>query len=80
LRNPPAGLHAVVNLPPTLDDVRASEAAAALGIEAVPLSRFCASVRLPPALVLGYGTVRREDMGEAVRTLAKAVAQCRRRR
>jgi GntR family transcriptional regulator/MocR family aminotransferase len=80
LRNPPAGLHAVVNLPPALDDVRASEAAAALGIEAVPLSRFCASVRLPPALVLGFGTVRREDMGEAVRTLAKAVAQSRRRR
>jgi GntR family transcriptional regulator/MocR family aminotransferase len=80
LRGPPAGLHAVVSLPPGLDDVRASEEAAALGIEAVPLSRFCVSVRLPPALVLGYGTVRREDMAEAVRTLARAVAQSRRPR
>jgi GntR family transcriptional regulator / MocR family aminotransferase len=77
LRSPPSGLHAVVDLPPAIDDVRASEAAAVLGIEAVPLSRFCASVRLPPALVLGTGTVRPQDMADAVRTLAKAVAQCR---
>jgi GntR family transcriptional regulator/MocR family aminotransferase len=77
LRTAPDGLHAVVNLPPAVDDVRASEAAAAQRIEALPLSRFCASVRLPPALVLGYGTVRPDELDEAVRTLAAAVNAAR---
>ena len=76
LRAPPDGLHAVALLPAGCDDAAVSEAARARGLEALPLSRFCAAVQLGPALVLGYGTVRPEDAGPAVRKLDAAAAAC----
>lgn len=75
LARAPVGLHAVVDLPYRMDDGKASAAAAARRIEALPLSLFCASVRLGPALVLGIGNVRAEEMTDAVRALEAAVSE-----
>ena len=74
LRGRPQGLHAVVELPEGADPERVSAAAALRRIEALPIGHFRAGARRSaPALVLGFGAVRPDEMAAAVRALAAAV-------
>lgn len=65
-----AGMHAIGWLSMRgADDQAISERALALGIEAPALSTYCANVRLPPALLLGFAAIRPRTMAPAMRTL-----------
>ncbi len=76
-----AGLHAVADLPPGLDPVAVSAAAAARGVEAAPLSHYYADPGASPrALVLGFGAVRPERAGAAMAQLAAAIDEVARGR
>jgi GntR family transcriptional regulator / MocR family aminotransferase len=69
-----AGLHLVLGLPPSVDDRRVVRDALRAGIATRPLSMY--SMRQPaPAqgLLLGYGTVRDEEIGPSFSRLAKVV-------
>ena len=67
------GLHLVARLPRDVDDVAASEAAAARGIHAWALSAHAISNHQAPALLLGYAGVRPGHMRAAVHVLAEAL-------
>ena len=67
------GLHAIGRLPPGLDDVQVSAAAASQGVEAAPLSRFYAASCPRGGLVLGYGGLRPPEIDEGMRRLADAL-------
>jgi GntR family transcriptional regulator / MocR family aminotransferase len=69
----PAGMHLVVLLPPDADDAEVARRAARRGISAAPLSACYATRARRPGLVLGFGSTRPREMGEAVRTLAAVV-------
>jgi GntR family transcriptional regulator/MocR family aminotransferase len=65
----PTGMHLIAWLRSDLDDRRVGQLAYEAGIEAAPLSLYCANASHPPALVLGYAAVSEEAMTEAVRGL-----------
>jgi GntR family transcriptional regulator/MocR family aminotransferase len=67
-----AGLHLVVELPPGTDDVAVVARANAAGLAPRPLSelRFGAG---RPGLVLGYATLRPDELVSAVRRLAHSI-------
>jgi GntR family transcriptional regulator/MocR family aminotransferase len=69
-----AGLHLVGWLPPGSDDRLASSAALAAGIEAPPLSMYCAETPRHPALLLGYASFDARAIRAAVRKLRDALA------
>lgn len=73
IRGEAQGLNAVVDLPQGADAEQASALAAQRRIEALPLSAFHAEPGGPPALVLGFGAVRPEEIRAAVAGLAEAV-------
>jgi GntR family transcriptional regulator/MocR family aminotransferase len=71
-----AGLHVVVTLPPGLDEELLTEHAADAGVRVYPLGRYRRIARpgAPPALVLGYGSLRPRTIEEGIRRLADAAA------
>jgi GntR family transcriptional regulator/MocR family aminotransferase len=64
-----AGMHLVMLLPPGARDRDIAVRAARRGISVIPLSSCYASPRPRPGLVLGYGTTRVPEIGDAVRQL-----------
>jgi GntR family transcriptional regulator/MocR family aminotransferase len=68
-----AGLHLVVELPPGVDDVAVADRARAVGLAPLPLSRLRLRAPGPPGLVLGYATLRPDELTDAVRRLAACV-------
>jgi len=78
LETPAAGLHAIAWLPKGADDRALSRAAAEQGIEARPLSLYAVGA-VPPALVLGFGSVEPRGARDGARRLAKAFAAVARR-
>ena len=49
-----AGLHFVLWLPPGVEEADFCQRAAAVGLTLQPLGKFCAQVRLPSAVIIGY--------------------------
>jgi GntR family transcriptional regulator/MocR family aminotransferase len=79
VRPPGAGLHARADLAGA-DAVAVSREAAARGVEATPLSAYCAGRDRPPnALVLGFGAVPPEAAHRAMERLSDAIEAARRR-
>jgi GntR family transcriptional regulator/MocR family aminotransferase len=73
------GLHALADLD-GVDAVRASQEAAARGVEAAPLSAyFAGSERRANGLVLGFGAVRPDASRRGMERLAAAIEAARRR-
>ena len=68
-----SGLHVIADLAPGADAAAVSAAAARRGVEAAPLSLFCAGVGGPPALVLGFGAVDPARARAAMEDLAAAI-------
>ncbi|HEX8255460.1 MAG TPA: PLP-dependent aminotransferase family protein [Thermoanaerobaculia bacterium] len=73
-----AGMHSLAWLE-QIDDVVASREAAEENLEAAPLSAFCGEVRLPDALVLGYGAVTPRQIRVATAALGRALERARKR-
>ncbi len=70
-----AGMHAIGWLSMRgADDQAISERALALGIEAPALSSYCAGIKLPPALLLGFAAIRPRTMAPALRKLRSVLA------
>lgn len=67
-----AGMHLVGWLPEKLSDRVASERAAAVGIDAPPLSAFCTEPITRGGLLLGYAAVNARQIRDGVRRLAAA--------
>jgi len=66
----PTGMHLVAWLQQSdVDDRLVAQLAFEAGIEAAPLSLYCASAARPPALVLGYAAVSEDALTAAVRRL-----------
>jgi GntR family transcriptional regulator/MocR family aminotransferase len=68
-----AGLHVLLRLPPEADDVAIAAEAATLDVGVRALSVMC--LQRPPqrGLVLGYGRLTAETIGDAVATLARVI-------
>lgn len=67
-----SGMHAIGwLLKPKADDREISRLAFERGVETPPLSAYCQQVTLPPALLLGFASVRPREMAPAVRVLAR---------
>ncbi|ABG03115.1 transcriptional regulator, GntR family [Rubrobacter xylanophilus DSM 9941] len=75
LEVPPAeaGMHLVGRLPEGTDDREASRRAAALGVEAPPVSAFASGACRTPGLVLGYAAFGRDEIEEGVKRLRAAL-------
>ena len=72
------GLHAVADLLGA-DAERVCEAAAALGVEVMPLSAYCFGRARPAnALVLGFGAVRPDVLARGMERLSAAIEAARR--
>jgi GntR family transcriptional regulator/MocR family aminotransferase len=65
-----AGLHLVLRLEPAADEELLADAAQASGLDARPLGRYALSHPTEPALVVGYGHQRPEQLETAVADLA----------
>jgi len=74
-----AGMHSLAWLE-KIDDAAASREAAEENLEAAPLSAFCGEVKLPDALVLGYGAVTPRQIRVATEALGRALERARKRR
>jgi GntR family transcriptional regulator / MocR family aminotransferase len=72
-----AGMHSLAWLE-RIDDAAASREAAAENLEAAALSAFCGEVKLPDALVLGYGAVTPRQIRVATEALGRALERARR--
>jgi GntR family transcriptional regulator/MocR family aminotransferase len=73
------GLHALADLD-GVDAGRVSQEAAARGVEATPLSAYCARRKAPVnGLVLGFGAVPRDASWHGMERLASAIEAARRR-
>jgi GntR family transcriptional regulator/MocR family aminotransferase len=68
-----AGLHVVGWLPPGVDDREISQAAAAVGIDAQPLTANALAPLARGGLVLGYAALDEAAIQEGVRRLCKAL-------
>jgi GntR family transcriptional regulator/MocR family aminotransferase len=64
-----AGIHLVMLLPAGARDRDIAVRAAARGLSVIPLSTCYAGARPRPGLILGYGTTRSAEIGDAVRRL-----------
>ncbi len=64
-----AGLHALLLLPPCVDDVAIAGCALEREIRVSPLSRFCVARTDAKGLLLGYGRLHESAAGYVVRTL-----------
>jgi GntR family transcriptional regulator/MocR family aminotransferase len=72
-----AGLHMMIELTREVDEQAVIEAAARRSIRIYGASAYHAKpLTGPPALVLGYGGLAEERIGEAVRQLIAALAEC----
>jgi GntR family transcriptional regulator / MocR family aminotransferase len=69
-----AGMHLVGWLPIHVSDREASRRAAEAGIAAPPLSAYCHSAALRPALLLGYSSISGRKIQDGVRRLARDFA------
>jgi len=75
-RGAAAGMHVLLALPPTADDVAIAERAAAHGIGVRPLSPLYLNVmEARPGLLLGYGRLPEGRIEPAVAALAEVVRQ-----
>jgi len=70
---PTAGMHVVGWLPVGSDEAAISARAAALGVEARPVSLYCLEQTSRPGLVLGYGAVDIRQIERAMGKLASAI-------
>ena len=68
-----SGLHVIADLAPGVDATAVSAAAARRGVEAAPLSLFCAGGAGPAALVLGFGGVNPARARAAMDELSAAI-------
>jgi GntR family transcriptional regulator/MocR family aminotransferase len=68
-----AGMHLVARLRQGSNDREVSHRAAAAGVSAPPLSAYCHSAVLHPALLLGYSSVGVRKIQEGVRRLTAAM-------
>jgi GntR family transcriptional regulator/MocR family aminotransferase len=74
----PAGLHLVLSLPGSVDDVRVASDAASQGVFVRPLSRYYIGKQARRGLLLGFGCVREESMGRPFHRLVKLLTDaCR---
>ncbi|MDM9382748.1 PLP-dependent aminotransferase family protein [Chlorogloeopsis sp. ULAP01] len=69
---PETGMHLVLWLPPGMDDKLASQQAAAVGIDAMPLSLF-SMTETRAGLLLGYAAVDVHEIHDGVHRLATAL-------
>jgi GntR family transcriptional regulator/MocR family aminotransferase len=69
------GLHVAAFLPPGAADARVSEAAAARGLDAPPLSRYHVEPAAAPGLVLSYATLPPDAIRRGVRTLREVLEE-----
>lgn len=72
--NPLGGLHLVASLPREVAAEAFKRRAAEFGLMARPIAAYCAEVRPPNALHLGFGAIPDRDIGSAVERLAAATA------
>jgi GntR family transcriptional regulator/MocR family aminotransferase len=72
----PAGMQLVGRLGPGLRDAEVADAARALGVATVPLSRCHAGPPRHNGLVLGYSGFAPDRLDRAARALARAVERC----
>lgn len=70
-----AGFHFVLWLAPDADADDLARRGAAIGLQLQPLGALCRSVRLPPALVLGYTALTPAQARHAGRQLAHLLAE-----
>lgn len=70
---PPTGLHLIGWLPPGVDDRAVAAKAAEQRVDVLPVSTFAMDPLPRGGLLLGYGTLRKEEMAEGVRRLAAAL-------
>jgi GntR family transcriptional regulator/MocR family aminotransferase len=70
-----AGMHLLGWLPEGVDDRLASQRAAAHGVDAFPLSRYCLESVHRGALVLGYTAVDEHEIRRGVSGLARALSE-----
>ena len=68
-----AGMHLVVTLPPGLDDRKISARAADEGLWLWPLSTGYAGAKVRQGFILGFASIRAEDMADGVRRLRRLV-------
>ena len=68
-----AGLHVTAFLDRGIDDEQVARRALRLGIEVVPLSRFCLGPRRATGLVLGFAALSPASIRQGVRLLARAL-------
>jgi len=66
-----AGLHLVVELHDGRDETEVAAAAQAVGLDARPLAGYCVAAVLPPAVVVGYGHQRADELERAVAELRR---------
>ncbi len=69
-----AGIRLVCRLPADADEEAIARAAGAHGVEVLPLSRYAIEALLPPALLLGFGSIRDSEITRAVARLCEATA------
>ena len=72
-----AGLHLAALLRAGGDDTAIVERARTCGVALLPLSRFRVGADGPQGLVLGYGAIPTEHIGEGLRRLADCMAEVR---
>jgi GntR family transcriptional regulator / MocR family aminotransferase len=68
-----AGLHLVLTLPSTVDDVRVAQRARERGVLVRPLSRYYSGGNGEPGLLLGFACVAEEDMLAPLERLVEAL-------
>jgi GntR family transcriptional regulator/MocR family aminotransferase len=75
IRPSQAGMHVLGWLDDKrISDKAASRAAAAMNIEAAPLSAYCVDAKLDGALLLGYGAISARQIRVGAETLARALS------
>ncbi len=67
-----AGLHVMARLTGTVSDVAISRRAAAIGVEAQPLTHYAMQPQPRGGLILGYGALNERRIREGVRKLHEA--------
>jgi GntR family transcriptional regulator/MocR family aminotransferase len=69
------GMHTVGWLPPSANDQTVAREAAALDIDALPISAFRLRRRLRAGLVLGFAPFRAREINAAAGQLARVIAK-----
>ena len=68
-----AGLDVTARLALPLEDAEAARRLREAGVESIPMSAYRGRVAMPPALVLGFGALRPEEMLAAAPQVARAL-------